>query len=49
MPEQNVPQLEVVRATFYMPQTSGAWAGMCRCDCTHHIEKPAHLDHILNN
>ena len=46
IPEQNVPHLEVVCATFYMPQTIGACAGMCMCD---QMEKPAQLDYILNN
>ena len=38
VPEQNMSQLEVVSATFYMHQTSGACADKCACDLTQQIE-----------
>ena len=38
-PNQNVSQLDLVRAIFYTHQTSGPCAGVCTGNCMHQMEK----------
>ena len=37
------------RTIFYMYQTSGACAGMCKCDCMHQMEKTVILPLFYKN